>query len=252
MKKALPKSNVVDEIERLKKNREERRNKMDNIKRARAEKEAENEALGRVGDVEFQMMVEEHRYREHQFQPHSMHSSMRLCVCIRKRPIFKKEESQGEIDAVSSANPQIAVHECKYKVDGITRFVDTHEFKFDHTFNENETTEELYTSTVQPLVDFILQQGIVTCFAYGQTGSGKTFTMKGVQSSVIQDLFKLSKSKYGHLGLKFYLSFFEIYGGRYLAIINLKRSNPNVDALTCLIIRISSRSSKTRIRMYLH
>mgnify|MGYP000877970602 FL=1 len=213
-KRPAPKSSVVDEIEKLKQKREERRSKMEDIKRLRAEKEAENEANGRTGDVEFQMMIAENRYKQHAFQPHSNQSKMRLCVCVRKRPIFKKEEAAGEIDAISSANPQIAVFDCKYKVDGITKYIDTQEFTFDHTFNENETTEELYKSTVQPLVDFIMQQGIVTCFAYGQTGSGKTYTMKGVQASVIQDLFKLSKTRYAQQGLRFYVSFFEIYGGR--------------------------------------
>lgn len=30
----------------------------------------------------------------------------------------------GEIDCVSCSNPTITVHECKYKVDGVTKFVD--------------------------------------------------------------------------------------------------------------------------------
>jgi hypothetical protein len=41
----------------------------------------------------------------------------------------------GEIDCVSSSNPTIIVHECKYKVDGITKFVDNSEFLFDNAFS---------------------------------------------------------------------------------------------------------------------
>jgi kinesin family protein 2/24 len=54
---------------------------------------------------------------------------------VRKRPIFKKEEQNGEIDSISSANPQIRVHEPKFKVDGITKYVENHSFTFDNTFN---------------------------------------------------------------------------------------------------------------------
>ena len=54
---------------------------------------------------------------------------------MRKRPIFKKEEQNGEIDSASCANPQIKIHEPKFKVDGITKYVENHTFTFDNTFN---------------------------------------------------------------------------------------------------------------------
>jgi len=62
--------------------------------------------------------------------------------------------------------------------------------------------------------------GVVTCFAYGQTGSGKTFTMKGIQNYAIDSLFKSVsqlEKKY-----QFYISFFEIYGGRLYDLLNNK------------------------------
>ena len=176
-KKAAPKSSVVDEVEKLKQKREERRLKHEEVKREKAEREAENEALGRAGDVEFDLMIDKNRIKQHLLQPHVAASELKLCVCVRKRPIFKKEETAGEIDAISCANPQIVVHECKFKVDGITKYVENNGFTFDNSFNEKESNDDIYKFTIQPLVEFILNQGIVTCFAYGQTGSGKTFTM---------------------------------------------------------------------------
>lgn len=196
LKKAPPKGSVLDEIEKLKAKREERRLQMENKKREKAEKEAENEALGKVGDVDFELMIEKHRFKQPLLQHHVPASEIKLCVCVRKRPIFKKEESAGEIDSISCANPQIMVHECKFKVDGITKFVDNSNFTFDNTFNENESNEDIYKYSIMPHVDFIMNQGIVTCFAYGQTGSGKTFTMKGVQDFVVRDLFKAAATKY--------------------------------------------------------
>ncbi len=84
---------------------------------------------------------------------------------------------QGEIDCISSINPSIYVHECKIKVDGITKYIEDHEFVFDNSFHERETTEDVYKYSVYPTINMILNKGIVTCFAYGQTGSGKTYTM---------------------------------------------------------------------------
>lgn len=71
----------------------------------------------------------------------------------------------------------MTVHECKYRVDGITKYVDNHSFYFDNTFSAAESNADLYNYSVRPIIDLAFSQGIVTVFAYGQTGSGKTFTM---------------------------------------------------------------------------
>ncbi len=53
------------------------------------------------------------------------------------------------------------VHDCKLRVDGITKFLDNTDFAFDHAFDEAETTEALYHYTAAPLVPFIFQVGSV-------------------------------------------------------------------------------------------
>lgn len=73
----------------------------------------------------------------------------------------------GEIDCVSASNPLITVHECKFKVDGITKFIDNSEFLFDNAFSHLESNEELYEYSVKPILDLVFNQGIVTVFAYG-------------------------------------------------------------------------------------
>jgi len=40
---------------------------------------------------------------------------------FKKRPIFRNELADGEIDVVSVRNPKIIVHDCKYRVDGVTK-----------------------------------------------------------------------------------------------------------------------------------
>lgn len=82
----------------------------------------------------------------------------KICIYFkRKRPIFKKEEVAGEIDALSCANPMIRVHEPKLKVDGITKYVENHTFQFDNTFNENEDSDEIYNSAIKPILDLLFK-----------------------------------------------------------------------------------------------
>jgi kinesin family protein 2/24 len=63
----------------------------------------------------------------------------------------------------------------------------------------------------------LVNNGIVTCFAYGQTGSGKTFTMNELQELIVNELFQTTGKKYA-----LSVSFFEIYGGRCLDLLNKK------------------------------
>lgn len=98
-------------------------------------------------------------------------------VCVRSRPLSKKELNSGEIDCISSINPRIIVHECKVKIDGITKYIDDSEFIFDNAYGESNTTEEIFKNSINPIMNMVLNKGVVTVFAYGQTGSGKTYTM---------------------------------------------------------------------------
>ena len=87
----------------------------------------------------------------------------------------------GEIDCISSSNPVIIVHECKYKVDGITKYIDNSEFRFDNAFSHEEDASELYDCSLRQTMDLVFKpNGVLTVFAYGQTSSGKTFTMEGL------------------------------------------------------------------------
>jgi len=60
----------------------------------------------------------------------------------------------------------------------------------------------------------------VTCFAYGQTGSGKTFTVNAITKYAINDIFKIASNK---KDIGFYMSMFEIYGGKCMDLLNNKK-----------------------------
>ena len=54
---------------------------------------------------------------------------------------------------MSVANPVIRVCEPKYKVDGITKFIENNDFVFDYTFGEEDQSETIYEYAVRPTLD---------------------------------------------------------------------------------------------------
>ena len=93
-------------------------------------------------------MIENKLFKVHKLTEHISPEKMRVCVCVRKRPIFKSELLNGENDVVSVANPELRLFYQKFKVDGITKYLESQTFKFDNAYNENQSTEELYKTSV--------------------------------------------------------------------------------------------------------
>ncbi|KAG6975024.1 hypothetical protein JG687_00000060 [Phytophthora cactorum] len=212
--RAKPTMQAIAEIE---KNREDRRRAMAAAKRERERESQLNEKMGHPGDVDFQRMIKAFREQnKDKNRPHAEAGDTKITICVRKRPVNTKEVKKHDYDAVTCLNPMAIVHDCKLKVDGITKYLDSNAFNFDHTFDENATNESVYMHTAQPLVKFIFHDGgHATVFAYGQTGSGKTHTMQGIQSQIAADVFAQA-DEFARRGypLDICVSFFEIYGGR--------------------------------------
>ncbi|EEY66203.1 kinesin-like protein [Phytophthora infestans T30-4] len=212
--RAKPTMQAIAEIE---KNREDRRRAMAAAKRERERESQMNEKMGHPGDVDFQRMIKAFREQnKDKSRPHAEAGDTKITICVRKRPVNVKEVKKHDYDAVTCLNPMAIVHDCKLKVDGITKYLDSNPFSFDHTFDENATNESVYMHTAQPLVKFIFHDGgHATVFAYGQTGSGKTHTMQGIQSQIAADVFDQA-DEFARRGypLDICVSFFEIYGGR--------------------------------------
>ena len=124
---------------------------------------------------------------------------MRIWVSVRKRILFEKEAISGQIDCVDVQNPIIRVGEPKFKIDGITKYIDNNDYIFDNAFSDAESSEDIYQNCVRPTLDQIFNDGISTVFAYGQTGSGKTFTMEGIQELAINDIFSLASGTYSNI-----------------------------------------------------
>ena len=210
---------TLDKIQAMERQRAERRKEMDERKIEKKREEEKNQELGVLGDADFVKMIGE--WRSNVQEPPLVHEpfdcgkrgggkTKELCICVRKRPIGKREIAQNDHDAVSCSNPAVVVHDCKHRVDGITKFLNNSQFNFDHAFDECTSNDVIYDCVGRPLVEFVVNKcGRATVFAYGQTGSGKTFTMTALQERAAFDLFELLKGEHRVL-----VSFFEIYGGR--------------------------------------
>ena len=189
----------------------------------------------------------------------------RIRVVVRKRPLNKKERASDQEDVVTvdrgppvvapmdrstdgesersgavenayyaRASASLTVWEPKTKVD-LTKYTESHVFAFDDVFPEDASNDEVYRTTVKPLLGSIFDKCKVTCFAYGQTGSGKTYTMSPLPTraagEILGELARRddddtrggSRGGPGAQSLSLHVSFFEIYGGKVYDLLNGRR-----------------------------
>ncbi|ORZ21067.1 P-loop containing nucleoside triphosphate hydrolase protein, partial [Absidia repens] len=150
----------------------------------------------------------------------------RIRVCVRKRPLSRKEVNHGESDIAQLVGTHtIQLNAPKTKVD-LTRYTEQHSFTFDEAFNSGSSNIEIYNRTARPLVNYIFNGGKATCFAYGQTGSGKTYTMldpeHGLYIMAAKDIFEmLEDPDYNHLSAS--IGFYEIYQGKLYDLLNKRK-----------------------------
>ncbi|KDO26412.1 hypothetical protein SPRG_08215 [Saprolegnia parasitica CBS 223.65] len=99
------------------------------------------------------------------------------------------------------------------------------DFEFDGCFRQDTTQDTVYASVASELVQSVLLGYNATIMAYGQTGSGKTHTMmgpngdgpdRGVIPRCLQGLFTAPADS----GLRFHLSFVQIYCERVLDLLS--------------------------------
>uniref|UniRef100_A0A2M4AKW6 Kinesin-like protein n=4 Tax=Anopheles TaxID=7164 RepID=A0A2M4AKW6_9DIPT len=157
-----------------------------------------------------------------------------ITVCVRKRPLSKREKARKDIDVVCVPNHNtLLVHEPKVKVD-LTKYLENQKYRFDYIFDETCTNETVYMYSAKPLVQSVFEGGNATCFAYGQTGSGKTHTMggtftgrtaqqncqNGLYALAAKDIFDLLHSpQYAGHRFTVMASFYEIYSGKVFDLL---------------------------------
>uniref|UniRef100_A0A8C7QHG3 Kinesin-like protein n=1 Tax=Oncorhynchus mykiss TaxID=8022 RepID=A0A8C7QHG3_ONCMY len=227
------KSNCVKEVEKLQEKRERRRLQQQELREKKAQ-----EVDVTVPNYEIMCMIRDFR-ASLDYRPLTtadlIDEEHRICVCVRARPLNKKELTMKDLDVITIPSKDVVmVHEPKQKVD-LTRYLENQTFRFDYTFDDSADNDMVYRFTARPLVETIFERGMATCFAYGQTGSGKTHTMggdfsgknqdcsKGIYALAARDVFlMLKKPNYKKLDLNVYATFFEIYSGKVFDLLNRK------------------------------
>lgn len=229
---------------------------MQDKKRHREEAVRRNAEAGNPGDLDFVGMVTEWRNRHIHLATANDRNATRtsadkIQVCVRKRPLNDKEKDKKDHDAVTVFHPTVTVHSPKVRqatrtcytrldfcltsrvfqlrVDGISKYIEHTNFRFDHTFGEGHTTEKVYDTCASPLIDYACagNGNRATIFAYGQTGSGKTYTMSEIQRRAAEGIFVALKNNAsrgeGRCSIdnsSCSIAIFEIYGGRLQDLLN--------------------------------
>ncbi|KAF3850916.1 hypothetical protein F7725_012688 [Dissostichus mawsoni] len=168
LQNARRKSNCVKEVEKLQEKRERRRIQQQELREKRAQ-----EVDTTIPNYEIMYMIRDFRasldYRP--LTTADLIEEHRICVCVRKRPLNKKELAMKDLDVLTVPSKDVVmVHEPKQKVD-LTRYLENQTFRFDYAFDDSTTNEMVHSQTAS---GDIFERGMATCFAYGQTGSGKT------------------------------------------------------------------------------
>mmetsp|Transcript_13937 Transcript_13937/g.33409 ORF Transcript_13937/g.33409 Transcript_13937/m.33409 type:complete len:618 (-) Transcript_13937:121-1974(-) len=221
-------------IEQMESEREERRLRAEAKREERKERTAKLRATGNTGDVDYTKMVDDWRtangpkvrqgcgdgrHLGSYYPPPSSSLSSNITVAVRKRPMSDKEWAKSDFDAVTCYHPKVTIHTPDTKVDGIEKYITHTPFRFDYSFGEDSTTDQIYVSTTMPLLDYVLETNKRgTIFAYGQTGSGKTFTMSSIQRILANDLFHQLDER--NMDVDVTLAFFEIYDGSVQDLLN--------------------------------
>ncbi|CAO3592570.1 unnamed protein product [Absidia cylindrospora] len=152
--------------------------------------------------------------------------NQKIRVCVRKRPLNRKELEKGEKDISPCIGTRsLHINEPKLRLD-MSKYVEQHSFTFDDVFDLDTANAKVYERTALPLVNYIFEGGKATCFAYGQTGSGKTFTMldpkHGLYILAAKDIFSLLRlSEHQHLYA--WIGLYEIYQGQLYDLLNKRK-----------------------------
>ncbi|KAI7905288.1 P-loop containing nucleoside triphosphate hydrolase protein [Cokeromyces recurvatus] len=149
--------------------------------------------------------------------------NQKIRVCVRKRPLNRKELEKGEKDVAPTIGTRsLQINEPKLRLD-LTKYTEQHSFTFDDVFDSDCPNDSVYQRTALPLVHYIFKGGKATCFAYGQTGSGKTFTMldpnHGLYILAAQDIFNMLRKPENNY-LTAWIGLYEIYQGQLYDLLN--------------------------------
>lgn len=86
-----------------------------------------------------------------------MSSNIKVCCRFRPKNDIEKREERNSVKTVQLEDNNVKIS-------------DSGEYNFDHVFDENSTQEDIFNTSIAPMVNDVLNGFNCTVFAYGQTG----------------------------------------------------------------------------------
>lgn len=149
-------------------------------------------------------------------------------VAVRVRPLLPKELLHCHESCIT-----VDLELCR-----VTLGHDRH-FLCDYLFEETCCQEEVYSVSVQPLIDAFFQGFNATVFAYGQTGSGKTYTIgeanicsfrdeeQGIIPRAVADVFKLlDENDLSDFSVR--VSYLEVYKEEFKDLLEVETASKDI------------------------
>ncbi|KAM9837305.1 kinesin-like protein KIF22 isoform 1-T2 [Aulostomus maculatus] len=146
----------------------------------------------------------------------------RVRVAVRLRPYMTKQDEKGEGPCVRGLDSQ------NLEIINWRNATETVKYHFDVFHDAQTTQQEVFLSSVKPVLPHILAGQNASVFAYGPTGAGKTHTMlgsseqPGVIPRAVREVFKLVKAKGEDEGWDYSIgmSYLEIYNEKVLDLLS--------------------------------
>uniref|UniRef100_A0A8C2B419 Kinesin-like protein n=1 Tax=Cyprinus carpio TaxID=7962 RepID=A0A8C2B419_CYPCA len=147
----------------------------------------------------------------------------RVRVAVRLRPYMDKQDEKGEGPCVRGLGPQ------KLEIINWRNATETLQYQFDVFHGEQTTQQEVFLTSVKPILPHILNGQNASVFAYGPTGAGKTHTMLGSQEQpgviprAVKEVFKLVDAQEKEQDGWEYsvgMSYLEIYNEKVLDLLS--------------------------------
>ncbi|KAM4715424.1 kinesin-like protein KIF22 [Anableps anableps] len=146
----------------------------------------------------------------------------RVRVAVRLRPYMSRQDEKGEGPCVRGLDFQ------NLEIINWRNATETVKYHFDVFHGEQTTQQEVFLSSVKPILPHILNGQNASVFAYGPTGAGKTHTMlgtaeqPGVIPRAVREVFNLVSSKDEDEGWDYSIgmSYLEIYNEKVLDLLS--------------------------------
>ncbi|KAF6734644.1 Kinesin-like protein KIF22 [Oryzias melastigma] len=146
----------------------------------------------------------------------------RVRVAVRLRPYLDKEDEKGEGPCVRGLDKQ------NLEIVNWRNATETVKYHFDAFHGPKTTQQEVFLSSVKPILSHVLNGQNASVFAYGPTGAGKTHTMlgsaekPGVIPRAVREVFNLVNARDEDEGWDYSISmsYLEIYNEKVLDLLS--------------------------------